>query len=308
MTLRPTPEILWLFGPPGVGKSVVGWELYCRLLSLGRRCAYVDIDQLGICYPPPPLDPHRHQLKADNLTAVVDGFARSGAQGVVVTGVLDGQNGPLLDADLMQATTMIRLRAEAGELVRRLAGRGGPPASVDGAAREAEALDRTTFADAVLDTTTRSVNQVVDDIVLWCGAWATGEPISLRTVDDHRAPAPGPVLWLWGPTAVGKSTIGFRAYLDLLDSGVPAAYADVEQLGFCGPRPDDHRLRARNLASVWDRFRSAGAKALIAVGRLDSPSAAGHYRDLVPELSYCGLGAGRDELRRRVLSRRFGGS
>ncbi|WP_267909897.1 hypothetical protein [Nucisporomicrobium flavum] len=36
--------VLWLTGPPGVGKSAVGWEVYTRLLAAGVHAAYADID------------------------------------------------------------------------------------------------------------------------------------------------------------------------------------------------------------------------------------------------------------------------
>jgi len=55
--------VLWLGGPSGVGKSTVGWELH-QLLD---GTAYVDTDQLGLCYPETAADPCSHRLKARNL-------------------------------------------------------------------------------------------------------------------------------------------------------------------------------------------------------------------------------------------------
>ena len=46
-----TIPVLWLCGPPGAGKSTVGWAIYSQLVQSGLQTAYVDIDQLGICYP-----------------------------------------------------------------------------------------------------------------------------------------------------------------------------------------------------------------------------------------------------------------
>ena len=310
--MRPEPglDVLWLFGPPGVGKSVVGWEVYSRLIDRGRPCAYVDIDQLGICYPAPSTDPHRHRLKADNLAAVAAGFAGQGARGLVVSGVLDARIGPPVDGDLIRTAALVRLRAQPGELSRRLTARGAPPALIEESARQAAVLDRTRSPDAVLDTTGRSVGQVADDIMARLGQWPPGDPARGLVIEPgpEPAPVPGPVLLLWGAQGVGKSTVGFRAYLDLLESGVAAAYVDIDQIGFCGPGPVDHRLRARNLAAVWDRCRSAGAEALVAVGPVGSGSAADHYRAALPEVAFCGLGAGPEELRRRILSRQDGGS
>jgi hypothetical protein len=117
-------------------------------------------------------------------------------------------------------------------------------------------------------------------------------------------------LWLCGPTGVGKSTVGFRAYLNVLQRGIAAAYVDIDQIGFCSPAPDDHRLRARNLAAVWETYRSAGAEALVAVGSVRSTSQAQIYQQSLPTalFTWCRLRAGRDELTRRIMSRREGGS
>ena len=62
--------VLWLCGPPGVGKTAVAWEIYERLDRAGSAPAYVDVDQLGMCYPPPASDPERHMLKARNVAAL----------------------------------------------------------------------------------------------------------------------------------------------------------------------------------------------------------------------------------------------
>ncbi len=44
-------SVLWLYGPAGVGKTTVGWEIFSRLTRTGVAAAFVDIDQLGMCYP-----------------------------------------------------------------------------------------------------------------------------------------------------------------------------------------------------------------------------------------------------------------
>ena len=117
------------------------------------------------------------------------------------------------------------------------------------------------------------------------------------------------MLWLTGPTGVGKSTVGFRVYLDVLNAGVPAAFVDVGQLCFFGGQRN-HPLRARNLATVWQNLRSAGAEVLVAVGPIDEAANMNLYEQALPNASFtwCRLHAGPAELTRRVLSRRDGGS
>lgn len=79
--------ILWLCGPPGVGKSTAAWEIYSVLTERRVDCAYVDIDQVGILSPTPPSDPERVRIKARNLGALGLNFMDAGARGMVVSGV-----------------------------------------------------------------------------------------------------------------------------------------------------------------------------------------------------------------------------
>ena len=50
-------QVAWQYGAPGVGKSTAAWQLYSDLTDSRVSCAYVDIDQLGMCYPAPLHDP-----------------------------------------------------------------------------------------------------------------------------------------------------------------------------------------------------------------------------------------------------------
>ena len=72
--------VLWLCGPPGVGKSTIGCEIFTQLSQAGVEAGYVDIDQLGMCYPVPVSDPGRHRMKARNLDAVVTNYRAAGAR------------------------------------------------------------------------------------------------------------------------------------------------------------------------------------------------------------------------------------
>jgi hypothetical protein len=307
--------VLWLCGPPGVGKTAVGWEVYTRLARARRAPAYVDIDQVGICYPPPAGDPARHALKARNLGALRGNFRGAGARCLVVSGVVDAGRGPEIDLVGGDGITVCRLRVDPAELVTRVAGRGGSTAQPDAALREGELLDQSTFTDWCVDTTGLSVDEVANRVCAQIGDWprVTGGTSGRQCRPPPSAagePLPGEVLWLCGPTGVGKSTVGFSAYLAVLRSGVRAAYVDVDQLGFWATKPTDHLLRARNLAALGANFGSVGAHALVVVGPIATRSEAMVYEQALPTATFtwCRLHANRGELTRRILSRGQGGS
>ena len=108
--------VLWLSGPPGVGKTAVAWEIYRRLQHAGADPAYVDVDQLGMCYPPPAEDPDRHALKARNVAALRANFAASGARTLIVSGVLDAKRGP--DVNTLGGSHIVVARLRADPLAR----------------------------------------------------------------------------------------------------------------------------------------------------------------------------------------------
>jgi adenylylsulfate kinase-like enzyme len=313
--------LLWLYGPAGVGKTTVGWEIFGRLRRADNECAYVDIDQLGICYPEPPSDPGRYRLEARNLNAVVANFAAAGARSVIVSGVADPAHG--ISAHLVPAARLLscRLRADPECLRQRILGRGGDSAAADDAQREADLYDAQQAA-LVVDTTDRSPDDVATEAVSRAGGLAA--LIGRRPADPpmaHCISAPAvspagarpPVLLLCGPTGVGKSTVGFEIYLRGLRAGQTAAYIDLDQLGFwhsAQAEADRDALKAGNLAAVWANFQAAGAQQLVLTGPVGSERAAATYSAALPsaDVTICRLHAGLPDLARRIETRGRGGS
>ena len=304
--------VVWLCGPPGVGKTSVAWQLHRRAVSDGRRVAFVDVDQLGICYPERAEDPGRHRLEARNVDALGRSFAAAGAECLIVSGVVDPALGPLV-AGAGDDVLTVRLRADPAELVERLASRRGSFADTEAVLVEAAALDDATFDALVVDTTGASVDEIVADLDGRVRSWSAHRTRVRPNRTDVVPPtaSAGHVLWLLGPSGVGKSTIGFRAYLNVVGSGRVTAFVDIDQLGFFDPaigtRTD---LQAKNLAAVWHGLATAGAEVAVVVGPIGSRAEARTYADVLPNASFtwCALHADEPELTRRILTRGDGGS
>lgn len=173
--------VLWLCGPPGAGKSTVGWEIFDQLTEAGIVAGYADIDQLGMCYPEPVSDPGRHRMKAQNLGA--------GARCLITVGPVENDAAAKAYATALPraAITLCRLHAGAAELTRRIMLRGqggswpqpgdplaGQPTTylhraAASAAADAEALEHTVTGALRIDTDRLSVAEAADAIAARTG-------------------------------------------------------------------------------------------------------------------------------------------
>lgn len=134
---------------------------------------------------------------------------------------------------------------------------------------------------------------------------------------DSYAPAVNtvtvPLLWLCGPTGVGKSVVGWEVFEQVRRDGVKAAYVDLRQVGFFGSQEDgddlfNHRLKARNVGAMWRTFRAAGARCLIISGGIAHHRTRGivrMYASAVPRarVTLCRLRAGPEALTERIEAR-----
>jgi hypothetical protein len=216
------------------------------------------------------------------------------------------------------ALTFCRLSIDRDDLRTRLVERGSDGGMLEEAMQEAETLDRSEFADLCVDTSGMSVPDVARRLREEAGGWPVlvEQTVAVGNAADASAPKadtidipPGPILWLCGATGVGKSTIGFQIFQQVMRAGVAAAYVDLEQVGFLRPAPADdpgnHRVKVRNLSAIWQTFRASGARCLIVVGSVDDHDAVQTYSDSLPEgtLTMVRLHAGHDQLTKRIMLR-----
>jgi hypothetical protein len=182
---------LWLCGASGVGKSSVGWELFCQLNDAGVKSAYFDFDQIGFCRPAPDDDPENHRVKARNLAVMWPNFRAAGARCLVVSGIVNSHKAIRMHADAVPglALTVCRLRVGHQELRKRIFQRGsgaGPPvpgdelrgqsvewlsAAADDSIREADEMDRDGIGDLCVDTDGRPIAEVARLVRAHAGGW-----------------------------------------------------------------------------------------------------------------------------------------
>ena len=209
-----------------------------------------------MCYPAQAGDAGRHVLKARNVAALprtsrlpVRAVWSCRVSSIAAVGRRSAHSAVLRSR--CAGSARIPPNFVSGSVVATR-----PSPAPDAAVDEADVLDHSTFADWSVDTTTVTVGEVADRVLAEIGDWpGTGNDggDSSPTVDDVGIDARGEVLWLCGTTGVGKSTVGYRVYVDVLRSGIPAAYVDVDQVGLL-----QHRSERRSSAELATSLRSGG--------------------------------------------------
>lgn len=268
--------MLRLAGVPGVGKSTVAWAVARTSAATGAPVGYLDIDQLGMCYPAPVDDPDRWALKETALVRLIARLDEAGIERLVVSGVADpaepspGNGHP---------TVSLWLRASEVTRRTRLAPRRWAQEQVDDVlgigTRETEAAHP---AWSMLETdgcTVEATERAVLDrwaAVLDGGATGMAAPApAMEAPAQDLAPptshATERVIWVTGPRCAGSSRVGWEIASGLWREQRRTGFIDVAQLAFAWNV--DRKVGLQNTSTLQRTFAAIGAQTLVAVAPLE---------------------------------------
>ncbi|MDF2508360.1 MAG: hypothetical protein K0Q52_2219 [Microbacterium sp.] len=250
-------DVLRLAGAPGVGKSTVAWAIAERLVADGVPTGYLDIDQLGMCYPAPPDDPDRWRLKEIALARLIVRFRDVGVERLVVSGVADPAQPPPVNG---HPTSSLWLDADEETRRRRLSPRRWEPAQVDAAlAAGTEEARAAHPAWERLDTAHSTVDDTVQAMIVRPAARAE---VASDVVFPEKH-ATGSVIWITGPRCAGASQVGWELARTHWAAGERTGFVDVAQLRFAWNAGSVNGAAAA--AALQAVFAEVGAKRLIVV-------------------------------------------
>jgi predicted ABC-type ATPase len=229
----PAPFV-WLCGPSGVGKSSVGWELYCQVIASGIKAAYVDMDQISFARPAPSDDPENDALKARDLAVMWPKYRAAGARCLLTSGIVLDPNVITMTAAAVSGTRLIvcRLRARPDMIRERVFRRGrggGPPLpgdelmgrsevrlaeAAEDSIREADIMEGYGLGDITVDTDDLSITAVAVTIRARAGDWPIPQLISECAAHQLRGP----------PAHRGIAEPGAR----IASASAPAAHTDKQ--------------------------------------------------------------------------------
>ncbi|MFT4135829.1 AAA family ATPase [Microbacterium sp.] len=300
-------EILRLAGPPGVGKSTVAWTLAQHAAETGIPVAYLDIDQLGMCYPAADDDPDRWRLKERALRRLARKFAAAGAERLIVSGVASPDAPPPASEF---PTWSLWLNAPETVLGARLATRGWTSERVaEVASIGASESSRADPSWTRLETGERAPHQTVADVLRALDAspplHAAAPFFTPESADQHRSDSgPFRVLWLCGPRVAGTSSVGWAVATEAWSKEYRTGFIDAAQLSFVWniDRPVG-ACHAQELAHV---FRDAGAQSVVIVAPLLVDPRAVRQTLASDGFGWVRIRADEDARRERIRHRRQG--
>ena len=274
-------RILWLFGPPGVGKSVTAWGLLNLLSGRGERAAYVDIDQLGMADPGAGTE-SQHVNNARALAAAARVHAPRGTTTLLVSGVLEpDQIEPSRRVLAEFDVAMVRLAVDEAVLRRRTDARGRYAEEWSGVVAAARRHDAAGHGLPVVRADRGTPSEVARRVLDAARTLPTASSVPGCEPAESTPASLGRAVLITGARVVGKSTVAWLAYTMARRREIPTAFVDLRQLGLRGHAggPIDHALQASTTGALWRVFRARGNQLLLLNGTTDDPAQAVSYAD-----------------------------
>lgn len=162
---------LVISGPPGVGKTTVGWRVFDRCTEAGDNPALIDLDMMGAAWPAPDDDPYQSRLKARNLAAVWKNYRNVGSRRLIMAGVVESQTDQnMLAAAVGLPVIVCNLLASPAALESRIRGRGRDHGSdleklIARAAGLSGQLIRAGISGFAVETDDRSIDEIADEVL-----------------------------------------------------------------------------------------------------------------------------------------------
>ncbi|MGW7683594.1 hypothetical protein ACWGID_22850 [Kribbella sp. NPDC054772] len=167
----PTPPALAISGPPGVGKTSVGWRVFDRCIDLDLAPAFADLDLLGAAWPAPDDDPHHSRLKAANLAVVWSNYVKAGSRRLIIAGVVEDLHElQQLEHATEGPVVLCRLDAPDAELAQRIHNRGRESEHnvnqlITRACELSTQLATNDISNCVVKTAARTIDEVADEVL-----------------------------------------------------------------------------------------------------------------------------------------------
>lgn len=286
--------VLWLCGAPGAGKSAVAWEVHRRHGE--EQVAHVDIDQLTMLAPGPD---DSFALAVASFGSLVDVHRRLGTRALIVSGVIDPEQVPVLEAALhgRAGVTWCLVDAEDDVLHRRIRARGWSEDLVEKVLADARAW-RAAAVMHRIDTTSRTAADGAEEAEQHLHLRPAVAPEDLPELESADS---GELIVLFGPRAVGKSALSWGLFMDCAGRGEPTGYLDADQLGFLHAEAGlRDRLILSAITALARSFTEAGAVRTLVNGNL-SPALIAALSG--PRCSLVHLDAPEDVLATRIAAR-----
>jgi hypothetical protein len=251
------------------------------LSDRNQPTAYVDMDQLGMAAPEPRDDGEAHRLKTWALATIGRVHAQHGATTLVVSGILDPDQieftrRALIEFDL----ALVRLTVDEAVLKQRMDARGAYAEAWSGVALDARRHETAAHGLPAVRSDGGSPSEAARRVLE--AARTLPVPAAARADEPTRTTAEvGRAVLITGSRVVGKSTVGWHAYMLAREQNIPTAFIDLRQLGFHGRAggPPDHALQAAAAGALWRLFRARGNQLLLLNGTTDDPAQVKLYAD-----------------------------